>query len=192
MSSFAISSRQYLNISRAINRSGCTSIMTPKYHEVFSSTDTRVKDIVKPFTTMKHVHKASDGTVKNSLSLKNIHHKLEINSLPLKHSGASNVLLSTISFNCLITKANGEEVRDFITFDLKIPGVNQDNNSVFSYDALLKAYGSKKGLYNALIIFTCMEDQKLTLETILMDTSQTMIIQRPNMINTFVIQNNYW
>src|ERR1700759_1834994 len=95
--------------------------------------------LIDEFTRMKLVHRAKNGREKSSLRLDLVHHELELDSLVLQRSGASNVLLAKVSFDCLVKGETGE-VRDYIVFDLKIPGMNTGGEGVFSFDAIAKAY----------------------------------------------------
>jgi hypothetical protein len=99
------------------------------------------------------IHKAKDGQVKSSLRLDELHHELEIDSLVLRGSGASNILLCKVSFDCLVTDSSDVEHRDYLSFDLKIPGVNSEKEAIFSYDTVQTAFGSKENLYAALRYF---------------------------------------
>ena len=111
-----------------------------------------VSGIVHEYAMMKLAHFSKKGVLKNELLLKDIHHELELDSLFLNMSGASNVLLSKVSFDCLI-KEEDKEMREFITFELKIPGTNIEGETVFSYNLIEKLYGSKAALYKALKFF---------------------------------------
>lgn len=132
-------------------RKGCSCYQTPHYTTTTPpSANGHKKALIQPFTAMQLIHKSKDGRVKNKLSLSKIHHELESHSLILRASGASNTLLTTISFNCLIKTGSNQEIRDYLTFDLRIPGTSTTTDSVFSYDLVQKLYGSKKELYEAL------------------------------------------
>jgi hypothetical protein len=64
----------------------------------------------------------------------------------LQQSGSSNILLSKVSFDCLIEK----KFRDYLSFDLRIPEANTNQNPAFSYDLLENMYNGKKNLYETL------------------------------------------
>lgn len=136
--------------------SGCPSRLAPIYQVSTLPVGERTK-LIHQFTTMSLVHQTKTGQIKNSLPLGNIHHELEIASLALDNSGASNILLSKVSFDCLITCTPDpdagdakKQYRDYLSFDLRIPGTNADQEAVFSYDMIEKAYGGKANLYAAI------------------------------------------
>ncbi|OGN54688.1 MAG: hypothetical protein A2098_00730 [Chlamydiae bacterium GWF2_49_8] len=145
----AISNKEYL-IPLSISRRGCPCALTPTYR-ISTTTEQKRTELVHQFTTMRLVHQAKDGEIKNSLDLDRIHHELEIDSLLLQGSGASNILLCKMSFDCLIRDSSGKEQRDYLTFDLRIPGTNAED--VFSYDLIVNAYGTQAKLYEALKYF---------------------------------------
>jgi len=133
-------------------RQGCPSLPTPIYQTSTLPDGDRVK-LIHNYTTMKLLHKSKLGQLKNSLSLDSIHHELEQAALVLHNSGSSNILLTKLSFDCLITNNSGEQCREYINFDLKIPGTGTERESVFSYDMIEKIYGSKASLYGTLRYF---------------------------------------
>src|ERR1700722_6196348 len=137
------------HVPRAIARCGCPSQVTPTCQISILSGEER-RAVTHKVATMVLTHYAKDGRVKNSLHLGPIHKELELEYLALHRSGSSNILLSKLSFNCLITRVSGETFRDHLFFDLKIPGVNGAKEAVFSYDVIEATYGSKKNLYDTL------------------------------------------
>lgn len=135
--------------SNPVHRKGCPSQMTPIYQVTSIPNGSRTQ-LINKYTTMRLVHKTKDGVIKNSLSLEKIHNELEICSLNHQFSGASNILLTKVSVDCLVTKNKGQKIREYLTFDLRIPGANTDDQSVFLYDVVEKMYGDKPNLYAAL------------------------------------------
>jgi hypothetical protein len=131
------------------DRKGCPCFKTP-FYQVSSLPHGARKPLIHNYTTMQLLHKSRSGEVKNSLPLDSIHKELEQAALLLDNSGASNILLSKLSFNCFITQSDGTKIRDYIHFDLKIPGTGTESEPVFSYDMIESMYGSKKKLYKAL------------------------------------------
>jgi hypothetical protein len=119
-------------------RKGCPSRMTPTF----------VTPSGAEFTTMQLVHKIKE-VVKNYLLLAPIHHQLELNASTIAKSGASNILIGALSFNCCITEHSGKKRWLYLTFDLKIPGISQ-KDALFLYETIEKAYGTKEDLYAAL------------------------------------------
>lgn len=132
-------------------RDGCPCKMTPYYQVLTEDPDPESRSkVIHKYTTMQLSHQTAEGVVKNSLSLDGIHHQLEAHSLLLEKSGSSNILVSSVTFDCLITKADGEQVRDYIDFELRIPGANVQGEEVFSYDLIKKTYGNQTRLYEVL------------------------------------------
>lgn len=129
-----------------IIRGGCAAKLAP-FYQVVSKTPEERKELINEYVTMRLVHYKKNGTVKNSYCLRAVHEQLENASLSLSKSGSSNILLSKISFDCLIQTQGGEEHRKFVTFDLKMDSLTE---LVFSYDTILKTYGSKDNLYKTL------------------------------------------
>ncbi|MES2273334.1 MAG: hypothetical protein V4487_04005, partial [Chlamydiota bacterium] len=132
-------------------RPGCPCQHISFYQTVQSVKDSR-RNLSQQFTTMRLEHRSKTGRLKNVLDLNQIHSDLASDSLGLRHSGSSNILLSKVSFDCLISEPS-REVRKYLSFDLKIPGVNTDGESVFSYEFIEKAYGGKRNLYQAMQYF---------------------------------------
>jgi hypothetical protein len=144
----AVSSIQ-LRMPLKLERQGCACKLTSVCRITNPPEGGRHK-VIHEYALMKLTHQSSTGEMKNSLKLDPIHHELEANALTLNNSGASNILLSKVSFDCLVTDGNGNEVRDYVAFDLKIPGAIVDRETVFSYDMVKTLYGSKENLYAAL------------------------------------------
>jgi len=132
-----------------VHRAGCPCTLTTSYQVSTLPAGERLR-LVHEYTTMRLVHQSKTGVVKNSLDLGPVHHELEIDSLVLTASGASNILLAKLSFDCEIADAEGKKKRDYLVFDLKIPRIDSDEEAVFCYDILAKAHGSKANLYAAL------------------------------------------
>jgi hypothetical protein len=136
------------HIPKSIDRDGCPGVVTPFYQTAKQSEGKR-KPIYRQYTTMRLVLKSKDNTIKHDFPLKHIHDDLASQFLTISNSGSSNILLSRVSFECLISTIHGD-IRDRISFPLKIMGVNTDREPVFSYDWLVKKYGSKENLYATL------------------------------------------
>ncbi len=130
-------------------RPGCPCCPTPTY-QIIKAVPGQHPQKIHEYTTMTLAHQSKENDNKNLLPLKQIHHKLEASSLSLHQSGSSNILLSTISFNCLIKTSSDIAIREFIYFDLRIPGTNTEKEVVFSYDFVANAYGGKTALYAAI------------------------------------------
>lgn len=121
--------------------------MTPVYR---MDTSTKREKSVHEFTTMQLVHYSNQELV-NALSLAPVHQRLEYNASKLANSGSSNILVCSVSFDCLVTDVDEETTyRIYPSFHLKIPSVNTDKESVFVSDLLVKMYGSKAKLYQAM------------------------------------------
>lgn len=154
-------------------RLNCPCQLAPLYQTKSTTSESRTV-VVHQYTTMRLVHRAKNGEIKNILDLRPIHDYLASHGRLVETlSGASNVLVASISFNCLIRQKTGEVLqsvissqggvrnhfvfeeksRKYITFDLKIPGANTGKSSVFSYDFIEKQYGGKKELYKAIKLF---------------------------------------
>jgi hypothetical protein len=146
-----VSNKTYF-IPTEINRRGCSCFKTPFYQVSSLPHGARIPHIHN-YTTMQLIHKSSLGEVKNTLALDSIHKELEEAALLLDNSGASNILLSKLSFDCLITESDGTQTRDYIHFDLKIPGTGTTREPVFSYDMIESIYQSKERLYETLNYF---------------------------------------
>ncbi len=140
-----ITQRNIYDIGAPVCREGCPNKMTPTYQ--ISSLNQERTELIHEYTTMRLVHQSKNGEIKNSLPLGPIHKELELASLPLQGSGSSNILLSKVSFDCLITDSAGVKRRDYLCFDLKILGANSTKKPVFSYEWIEKAYGDKEKLY---------------------------------------------
>lgn len=128
---------------------GCPRQLTPIRKTSTLPAGSRIP-VIQDFATMVLLHAPKSGPLKNTLDLSPIHHQLKMDALYLTNSGASNILLSKVSFDCLIRDSSGKEIRDYITFDLKIPGVNNDAESVFTLEHIRDKYGSKDSLYSSL------------------------------------------
>lgn len=128
---------------------GCPCQLTSIFRDSSIPVGDRTQ-VVNEYTSMVLRHLSKTNQIKNTLPLAPIHHQLEIESLSLYGSGASNILLSKVSFDCLIIDSSGEERRDYITFDLKIPGANNAQEPVFTLENIRKKYGSVANLYAAL------------------------------------------
>lgn len=139
-------------IPNPITRVGCPAKLTSKY-QVASLPEGSRTQFIQEYTAMKLTHMSKNGKTKNSLPLEDIHYDLETNSFPLAGSGSSNILLSKVSFDCLVKTCSGEEYRDYLTFDLRIPGTNSKTESVFSYEMIEKIYGGRENLYALLKYF---------------------------------------
>ncbi|MFZ0565724.1 MAG: hypothetical protein WAM28_06030 [Chlamydiales bacterium] len=145
----AASTQRYLRTPRDFVRKGCPRQLVPSYQKR-SLPDGERRQVIHEYTTMMLTHLSKQRVVKNQLDLTLLHRELELDSLHLQASGASNILVSKVSFNCLITTASGEQIRDYIHFDLRIPGTNTDKEAVLSYEMLINAYGGKDKLYSAM------------------------------------------
>jgi hypothetical protein len=132
-----------------LQRRGCPSYKTP-FYQILTPPSTGRTMLAHNYTAMQLQHQSSTGEIKNSLSLDSIHKELEQAALLLDGSGASNILLSKLSFDCLITESDGTQSRDYIHFDLKIPSTGTAREPVFSYDMIEQIYGSKTRLYETL------------------------------------------
>lgn len=127
--------------------------MTPIVRESLQE-DTSRRPLETDYTTMVLKHFSKTGTLKNELLLGPLHHELNTAMLPLKDTGASNILLTKVSFDCKITTKTGEVFRKYIHFDLKIPGINNpENGGALSYDFLENFYGNKATIYDLLGAF---------------------------------------
>jgi hypothetical protein len=144
-----INAKSHCTVSRAVCRNGCPSKLTPYYETSELPKDERTK-LFRQYTTMRLVHPSKDKTIKYAYPLKPIHDELATTSLAVWKSGASNILLSRMSFECLIKTSSGKEIRDRICFPLKIERANTEENSVLSYDMVVESYGSKENLYSAI------------------------------------------
>ncbi len=140
---------EYCQLTQPVHRKGCPCKQTSTYRTSTLPQGARTQ-LIHEFTTMQLVHQTKTGQVKNSLPLDKIHHELETESLHLSGSGAANILVSKVSFDCLIVDKSGKEHREYLSFDLRVPGANTENEAVFSYDLIEKAYGSKANLYAAM------------------------------------------
>jgi hypothetical protein len=136
-----------------ICRPGCPSKTTPFYQVCTAAAESDRKELVQEYSTMRLVHKANDGRIKNALPLDRLHNELHLASLSLHNSGASNILIAKVSFDCMITERLGSTRRDYLFFDLRIPGTKTQSESVFSYELIRNAYGSSERLYAALAHF---------------------------------------
>jgi hypothetical protein len=141
--------RSHHTPTKLISRDGCPCKMTPYYQTSEIPPGDRTA-LINHFTTMRLVHFAKDGTIKDVYPLKLVHEELETTSLKLRGSGASNILLYKVSFECLITLQPGKQIREFVRFNLKIRGTSTKADSVLSYDMLEKVYGNKENLYAVL------------------------------------------
>ena len=149
MSVARVSPNREYHVPKAIPRCGCPSYVVPTC-QISTPREGERREVTHKFALMVLTHYTKEGKIKNSLPLGPIHQELELESLALYSSGSSNILLSKMSFDCLITGASGETFRDYLCFDLKIPGVNGAKESVFSYDSIEATYGGKKNLYDTL------------------------------------------
>jgi hypothetical protein len=126
-------------------RAGCPRTLVPCYEDVVAYTGR--KPLIKQYTLMRLSHKTKAGVVKKELDLDKIHDDLRISSYALGIAGgASNVVLTKMSAEVLISFPDGSSVRDFIVFDLKIPGAGEG----ISYDFLRDLYGDRANLYAAM------------------------------------------
>lgn len=142
--------KEYYNPEKStLHPACCPTRLTPTYRISTQPTTSRTK-LTHEFTTMRLEHHTKEKECKNSLSLGRVHHQLEMNSLFLHNSGASNILLSKVSFDCLIREKSGKEYRDYISFDLRIPGANTEQEVVLTYDMVEALYGSQEKLYSAI------------------------------------------
>lgn len=130
-----------------VYRAGCPCQMAPLY-QLKLPTENRT-ELIQQFAAMKLVHLSKAGATKSSLDLSVVHHELKMDALTVDHSGASNILVCSVSFDCLITHPEGE-TRDYLTFELKVPGMNTDNDSVLAFENVAKMYGGQSNLYAAL------------------------------------------
>lgn len=132
-----------------VERQGCPAQLTPTYQISSQQNNSRAL-LIHEYTTMRLVHMSKNGAIKNTLPLALVHHELELASLVHQNSGASNILVTKMSVDCLVTDGNNNATREYFTFDLRIPGANSDQQAVFSYDLIEQAYGGKANLYAAL------------------------------------------
>lgn len=130
-----------------IQRKGCPCELTPSCQTSISRAEAHRKQIYK-FVTMRLLHQTKQGKIKNFLSLKKLHLELELESLKLQGSGSSNILLGKVSFDCLL-KGKIQSVREYLSFDLRIPQANTEKQPVFSYEMIASMYGGKENLYEA-------------------------------------------
>lgn len=145
MNAIELSPRIYYEIKTPIERKGCPSITVPPCQaSIQPSLTGKRKELLYQLVTMRLIHATKTGKIKNSLSLRTIHLELETHSLMLQQSGSSNILLSKVSFDCLVEG----KIRDYLSFDLRIPEATTE--SVFSYDLIESMYNSKKNLYETL------------------------------------------
>lgn len=151
MTTNPITTKSYF-IPTEIHRNGCPSYKTPFYQVSKLPPGDRIP-LIHNYTTMQLLHQSRAGQIKNSLPLDSIHKELEQAALLLDGSGSSNILLSKLSFDCLITEGDGTQSRDYIHFDLKIPRTGTEREPVFSYDMIEQIYGSKSRLYETLRYF---------------------------------------
>lgn len=92
--------------------------------------------------------------MKNALALGPLHQELERAALELNGTGSSNILLAKVSFDCEMKTKAGEVFRKYIHFDLKIPGLDNDQHQgVLSYNFLEQLHGSKKKVYELIEAF---------------------------------------
>jgi hypothetical protein len=143
-----VNSRSHYVPSKPNAKDCCPCTITPFYQTSELPAGDRMA-LLRQYTTMRLVHMAKDNTLKHAFSLKHVHEDLATTSLVLSHSGASNILLSKMTFECLITTPEGEE-RDTICIPFKVKGANTEKESVLSYEMLEKAYKGKRYLYGAL------------------------------------------
>lgn len=145
MNAIELSPRIYYEIKTPIERKGCPSVIVPSCQvSIPSSLTGKRKELPYKQVTMRLIHATKKGNIKNSLSLKAIHLELETHSLMLQQSGSSNILLSQVSFDCLIEG----KIQSYISFDLRIPEATK--KSVFFYNLIESMYDGKKNLYEAL------------------------------------------
>ncbi len=123
-----------------ICRKGCLSQSTPFYRAVHGTAQ-RIHDS----TAMRLVHQ-TNKEITNALPLGPLHCELEQDALLLNKSGSSNILISKVSFDCLITEKSKKKRRDYLSFDLRIPGANP----ALSYDTMERLYGNQKEIYQTL------------------------------------------
>jgi hypothetical protein len=144
--------KEHFKPTELVNRKGCPCQLTSCCQiSHFSKSREKCENVMQEFATMRLVHRTkTTHIIKNSLSLNRIHHELEVDSLHLSKSGSSNILLSKVSFDCLIITKSEKKYRDYLSFDLRIPGANTEEETVFSYDMIEKAYNGKVNLYETL------------------------------------------
>jgi hypothetical protein len=144
-----IDARSHHVPTQLVCRPGCPSQLIP-FYQITERPEGDRKALVDQYTTICLAHLAKDGRIKSRFPLKDIHNELASTSLALASSGSSNILLSMVSFGCLITTASGKQVRDRICFSLRIREANTQQKSVFSYEMIVKEYGGKSALYEVI------------------------------------------
>ncbi len=129
-------------------RAGCPRILAPCYEDTVARPGHQ--PLIRQYTLMRLSHKTGAGVVKKELDLDKTHDDLRISSYALGIAGgASNVVLAKMSAEVLISLPDGSSVRDFIVFDLKIPGAGKG----ISYDFLRDLYGGRDNLYPVMKYF---------------------------------------
>ncbi len=146
----AVTPTKHLYIPADKLRHGCPRELSP-FCETATPIEGELNDLKQQITSMRLIHKTKENVFKKCLNLGLVHKDLRLNALTLFNSGSSNVILCKVSFDCLITQSSGD-IRDYITFDLKIPLEIKKNKEeiVFSFDFLEKLYGGKENLHTAM------------------------------------------
>ncbi len=128
-------------------RTGCPRVLVPCYEEPAVPGHPQM---ITQRTLMRLSHTSKTGAVKGQLALADTHDELRISSAAITApGGASNIVLAKMSAEVLITLHDGSTVRDFVVFDLKIPGAA----SGISYDYLRDLYKGRDNLYPVIEYF---------------------------------------
>lgn len=130
-------------------RTGCPRVLAPYYEESIED-PTQRRPFIKQYTLMKFSHTSETGVVKGELDLAGIHDDLRIAATAITEiGGASNIVVAKMSAEVLVRLPDGSGVRDFIVFDLKIPGARDG----ISYDYLRDLYKGRDNLYPVMEYF---------------------------------------
>jgi hypothetical protein len=128
-------------------RAGCPRVLVPCYEQ--RPVPERPRLIVQR-TLMRLSHTSKAGLVKKQLDLGGVHDELRVSSAAITlPGGAANIVLAKMSAEVQITLHDGSTVRDFVVFDLKIPGAV----SGISYDYLRDLYKGRGNLYPVIKYF---------------------------------------
>lgn len=118
-------------------RAGCPCVLSHFYQTHYRTADRR--PLTHHFTSMTLVHFNENSQMESKLLLDKIHCELEIDAYPFLPLRVANVVLSKVTFECQIRKVS-KVVREYITFDLKIPSIPPDTQTVFTYNWVKRAY----------------------------------------------------
>lgn len=117
-----------------LQRNGCPAQLMDSYSKPIQLLNARHASN-HYFTAMK-LAEMINGKLFYLLNLDEVHHEMEIESLSLFGSGASNIVIAKLSFDCSIQVGETSERATFV-WDLKIPQVDE---SSLSYDFIKKKY----------------------------------------------------